>query len=177
MISKDPKTQHSLVEMKARADDLTVFREKLASLGAERVCTVHQIDTYYDVPYGRLKLREVEGQPEAELIYYEREDTATPKRSSVSLLSIPNPQMLKQILERILTVKTIVDKVREIYMHEGIQVHLDAVEGLGTFIEFERLTTQNQGQQERDLARLERLRQQMGIESESLERLSYGDLT
>ena len=111
------------------------------------------------------------------MIYYEREDTASPKRSSVSLLSIPNPQALKQILERILPVKTIVDKVREIYMHEGVQVHLDAVKGLGTFIEFERLTTQDQGQQQRDLDRLETLRQQMGVKSESLERLSYGDLT
>ncbi|MGB9134279.1 MAG: class IV adenylate cyclase [Candidatus Bathyarchaeia archaeon] len=177
MVSRNPKAQHALVELKAKATDLAGIRKKLTNLGAEQVGIFHQTDTYYLVPKGRLKLREVEGKAEAELIYYEREDTTSPKRSSVSILSIPNPQTLKRILGQILQVKAVVDKVREIYVHEGTQVHLDVVKGLGSFIEFERITTQNAGQQEKDLARLERLRQQMGISSESLERLSYSDLT
>jgi adenylate cyclase class 2 len=177
MTSTTSNVQHSLVELKAKADDLAALREKLISLGARGVGALHQVDTYYCVPEGRLKLREVDGRPEAELIYYEREDIAGPKRSTVFLLSVPRPQTLKQILKRILSVKTVIDKVREIYLCEGIQVHLDAVKGLGSFIEFECLTTQERGQQQRDLAKLEKFRQQLNIGSESLEKLSYSDLT
>ncbi|MFT3685287.1 MAG: CYTH domain-containing protein [Phycisphaerales bacterium] len=32
-------------------------------------------------------------------------------------------------------------KTREVYMHSGVRIHLDKVEGLGTFIEFEALVT------------------------------------
>lgn len=166
-----------MIELKARADDLAITRKQLADLGARQIGIFHQTDTYYNTPKGRLKLREVEGAgAEAELIYYERENIAEPKKSSVSIFSIPNPKILKQILGHILQVKTVVDKVREILMYEDIQIHLDVVKGLGSFVEFESTTTQDAGHQERDLARLERLRQQLGISLESLERLSYSDL-
>ncbi|MBY0309295.1 MAG: CYTH domain-containing protein [Phycisphaerales bacterium] len=32
-------------------------------------------------------------------------------------------------------------KARDVYMHSGVRIHLDQVEGLGTFIEFEALVT------------------------------------
>ena len=169
--------EHKMVDLKARVPDLRVVREKLEELEAQPVGTFHQVDTYYEVPKGRFKLREVEGRAQAELIYYEREDVAKPKRSSVFILSMPNPQRLKLFLEQILKVKSVVDKVREIYIHEGVQIHLDTVKNLGHFVEFECITSQNAEQQKKDMAKLERLRAQLGISPESLKRFSYSDLT
>ncbi len=176
MASQSPKVQHAMVELKARVGDLSATRARLVQLRAKRAGVFHQVDTYYKVPKGRLKLREVEGESDAELIYYDREDIAKPKRSSVFILKIPNPQTFKQILGRILETRTVVDKVREIYTHEGIQIHLDAVKDLGCFVEFELITSKDREQQEDDLARLDRLREQLGICQKSLERYSYSDL-
>jgi predicted adenylyl cyclase CyaB len=176
MVSRSPKAQHAMVELKARVADLPAVRAKLVRLKAKRAGIFHQIDAYYKVPKGRLKLREVEGESDADLIYYDRENVARPKRSSVFILKIPNPQTFKQILRRIVETRAVVDKVREIYSHEGIQIHLDVVKGLGSFVEFELVTSEDGEQQEDDLARLETLREQLGISSESLERYSYSDL-
>ena len=57
------ETQHSLkhkmVELKARVDDHDFLRKKLSTLGAIYVGTFQQTDLYFEVPEGRLKLREV----------------------------------------------------------------------------------------------------------------------
>ncbi|MEM2970342.1 MAG: CYTH domain-containing protein, partial [Candidatus Bathyarchaeia archaeon] len=54
----------TIVELKAKVDSLQPFKEKLRSLGAEHVGTFRQIDTYFEVPQGRLKIRETEGKDE-----------------------------------------------------------------------------------------------------------------
>ncbi len=168
--------KHNMVELKAKVEDLDALRNKLFQRGAAQVGVFRQIDTYYKVPEGRLKLREVEGKTEAELIYYERENIAGPKRSTVYLLTIPKPQILKHILERIMEKRVVVDKKREIYRYEGVQIHLDVVKGLGSFIEFESVTSQEPAQQKEDMLMLERLGEKLGVTFQRLESLSYSDL-
>lgn len=176
MLNRSSKAQHMIVELKAEVDGLTVIRDRLVDYGAEKIGVFHQIDTYYGVPKGRLKLREVEGKTDAELIYYERENAVEPKKSSVFILSIAKPKSFKRILKRIMTVKAVVDKTREIYFYKGVQIHLDKVEGLGSFIEFERKTSQDPKRQKKDLQKLEKLRKILDISRKSLQRLSYSDL-
>lgn len=173
---KKPKKQCVMVELKAKADNLTSIRNKLNEWSAKRIGLFHQIDTYYKVPKGRLKLREMEGKEEGELIYYEREDVAKPKRSFDFILKIPQPHVFRQILEQIMETKAVVDKIREIYCYENVQVHLDKVKGLGSFIEFECMTSQNPEQQKKDCLKLEKLGEQLKISSKRLENLSYSDL-
>lgn len=165
-----------IVELKAKVDDLAGFRSKLIRFGAKQRGIFRQIDTYYEVPKGRLKLRQMDGKDGAKLIYYEREDSARPKRSSVFVLTVPEPKMFKQILDRIMKAQTIVEKVREIFCCEDIQVHLDKVKRLGSFIEFELESSHDAEQQKKDILRLEKLREKLDITSESLERFSYNDL-
>jgi len=177
MISKRAKVQHEIVELKARVDDLAETRDKLIEHGAERVGIFHQVDTYYEVPRGRLKLREVEGKNDAALIYYERENVANPKKSSVSILTIPQPQAFKQILALIMKAKAVVNKIREIYIYQGVQVHLDTVRSLGYFVEFELATSSYMERQKKDASKLDKLREQLNINAQNLERHSYSDLT
>jgi predicted adenylyl cyclase CyaB len=172
-----------MVELKARVDDLGAVRRKLTSLGAQHMGTFRQIDVYFDVPKGRLKLREVEGSNETELIYYERENVAGPKRSDDFILKVPKPTFFKTLLERLLETSAIVEKVREIYRYQRtnaasrcqyIQIHLDNVEKLGTFVEFEMKSSNRT--EKRDKQILENLMKKLEIKANQLEKYSYSDL-
>ena len=165
-----------MVELKARVDNLEEIRNKLSQIGVQSLGTFHQVDTYYKVPTGRLKLREIKSKPGAELIYYEREDIAKPKKSSILILAIPHHHDLKQTLKRILGTKAIVDKTREIYHHQGIQIHLDKVKNLGSFVEFELETSQNSNQRNKDISKLAELRERLNIDPACLQKLSYSEL-
>ena len=60
------------IEIKARCTDSRFIRDYLLSRGADFKGTDHQTDTYFNVPHGRLKLRE--GNIENNLIFYIRPD-------------------------------------------------------------------------------------------------------
>ena len=59
-------SEHSLVELKARVENIDSFRKRLSELKAERIGSFHQTDTYFEVPKGRLKLRQMEGATKPE---------------------------------------------------------------------------------------------------------------
>lgn len=126
---------HINIEIKARTTDLDSIREILKAKNADFIGVDHQVDTYFKVDSGRLKLRE--GNIENHLIYYERENTKGPKKSSVMLYKNNPDSNLKEILLKSLGVLTVVDKHREIYFIDNVKFHLDSVLGLGTFVEIE----------------------------------------
>jgi adenylate cyclase class IV len=59
-------------EFKAKVEDLDKYEQKLLTLNPVFYGIDHQVDTYFNVSNGRLKLRE--GNIENALIDYERED-------------------------------------------------------------------------------------------------------
>ncbi len=176
MKSKGSATQYVMVELKAKVDDLAPIRNKLTQYGANHIGIYHQYDIYYQVPKGRLKLRITENESTGELIYYEREDVARAKTSFDYILKIPHPHAVKEIFEKIMKTKTVVEKIREIYQYENVQVHLDKVKSLGSFVEFECITSQNLRQQKKDHSRLEKLGEKLDVRCNRLESLSYSDL-
>ena len=172
-----------MVELKARVGDHEFLRTKLSALGAEYSGTFQQSDLYFKVPEGRLKLREVENNGTAELIYYERENIAGPKSDDAFILKVQEPEDLKKILKKILTPLIVIEKVREIYQYQGtavssnypyIQVHLDTVKNLGKFVELEMETSEKK--QEKDKEILYNFANELGIEEKQLVELSYSDL-
>lgn len=126
---------HINIEIKARCKSQQYIRDILSAQGADFKGIDHQIDTYFKVATGRLKLRE--GDIENYLIYYERENVAGPKQSNVILAEMERGSNIKDILEKSLEVLTVVDKQREIYFIGNIKFHLDTVQDLGTFVEIE----------------------------------------
>ena len=168
--------KHKMVELKARVGDHEFLRKKLSALEAEHMGTFQQTDFYFKVPEGRLKLREVKDNGTAELIYYERENIAGPKRDDAFILRVQEPEDLKKILKKILTPLIVIEKVREIYQYQGTQIHLDTVKKLGKFIEFERQTSGDSGMVEKDRLILEKLMEKLEINPSNLETLSYSDL-
>ncbi len=123
------------VEFKAKVDDLPVYEQRLLTLNPYFKGADHQVDIYFKVAEGRLKLRE--GNIENALIGYQREDTATAKLSNVLLYPVAGDATLKTMLTKHLGVKVVVDKLRRIYFIDNVKFHFDTVAGLGTFIEVE----------------------------------------
>jgi len=95
-----------------------------------------QCDTYFHAPRGRLKLREEEGAA-PHLIAYERPDLAGQRESRYRIVAVEQAEELKATLCSVLGVKVVVAKERRLFLWEGVRIHLDQVDGLGEFIEFE----------------------------------------
>jgi len=123
------------VEIKAKIKNPLTIRSMLMEKGARFIGTDHQVDTYFHVQWGRLKLRQ--GNIEKNLVYYERPDIAGMKQSDFQIVSCQEDEKLKNILSTALGVKIIVVKTREIYFIENVKFHLDEVIPLGYFFEIE----------------------------------------
>jgi len=126
------------VEFKAELKDLPLARTICRALGATSISTMRQTDTYYKLPAGRLKKREIEGEP-TEYIFYQRPDKTQPKISDFKIYS--ENEAIARFGATALPVWLVVKKVRELWMLGNVRIHLDTVESLGTFLEFEALVT------------------------------------
>jgi len=111
------------VEIKAKSGDQSKIRELLKSKNAVSKGVDHQIDTYFNVKQGRLKLRE--GNIENNLIHYIREDKKGPKQSKITLFKSDPNSTLKDILSNSIGILTVVDKKREIYYIDNVKFHID----------------------------------------------------
>lgn len=130
------------IELKTRLSDLAAARETARQLATNYVGFQHQTDTYFNCRRGRLKLREIEGQV-AQLVAYERPDLVDAKGSDYRLIEVPDANALKAALTATLGVLVVVAKRREIFLIDNVRVHLDEVEGLGVFLEFEAVLSAN----------------------------------
>lgn len=123
------------IEIKARCPDPELIARILRANSAEHKGRDHQVDTYFAAKTGRLKLRE--GNIENNLIYYCRNNVSGPKKSEVVLYPAGKNPGLKNILRKVLGIKTIVDKQRDIYFIDNVKFHIDRVKDLGDFVEIE----------------------------------------
>lgn len=166
--------KHINIEIKARCLDHKKIRELLLSHGADSRGTDHQIDTYFKVNRGRLKLRE--GTIENFLIFYERENSEKPKRSDVILFKTDPTSSLKHILLHALDTLAVVDKSREIFFIDNVKFHLDTVAGLGTFVEIEAIDKDGTIGNEKLRAQCNDYLNLLQIPGDELISVSYSDL-
>ena len=131
------------VEIKARVrnpDRIKVLAEALAGTPSQ---IIEQEDIFFIVPHGRLKLR-ILSSIAAELIYYEREDQPGPRESRYAISRTSEPDSLKAVLQESLGIRGVVRKKRALYQLGQTRIHLDEVEGLGSFVELEVVMRTNQ---------------------------------
>jgi homotetrameric cytidine deaminase len=159
------------LEIKARDADPRRSLEQALALGAEDRGEIVQRDTYFAGARGRLKLREQE-PGETELIQYRRADEATARTSEYRVVPVQEANALRESLDAALGTLVVVDKRRRLLLADGVRIHLDEVEGLGSFVELEALAEAG-GDLE---AKVERLRPQLEIGDDSLVAGSYSDL-
>lgn len=126
------------IEFKAELRNLAAARRQCEVLGAQRVRHMQQTDTYFRLPDGRLKKREVPGEL-TEWIFYHRQDRVSPRMSNYTILN--DEQARRRWGTHSLKPWLTVIKSRELWMLGDVRIHLDEVEGVGTFIEFEALVS------------------------------------
>lgn len=157
------------VEIKARLRDRDRALAVCAEIGAAPQGDLHQMDTYFRVPSGRLKLRDY-GDGRAELIHYHRPDVAGAKLSEYEV--VPCEPGLAGLLSRALGVVTVVEKTRTLSLWKSVRIHLDLVAGLGDFLEFEAVL----GEMDDDAAgqgQIAWLRERFAVRDEDLLSTSY----
>jgi predicted adenylyl cyclase CyaB len=162
------------IEIKARLAEVERARAVAERLSGGPPEVLHQEDTFYGAPRGRLKLRRHAGGP-AELIYYERADTPGPKRSDYSIYTVQAPDELDRLLRAALGLRGVVRKVRHLYLVGNTRIHLDEVDGLGWFLELEVVLAAGQPT-EQGRRRAEELLEQLGVPASDLVEMAYLDL-
>lgn len=122
--------------MKARVADLSEVEARARLVATEGPVDIAQDDTFFACSRGRLKVREfTDGR--GELIHYLRDDESGPKISDYLISPISSPEVLRESLSRAFGVIGRVRKHRRLYLVDRTRIHLDAVDGLGHFVELE----------------------------------------
>jgi predicted adenylyl cyclase CyaB len=133
------------LEIKVRVEPemLLDVQARLERQVCQPLVTLHQVDRYYAVDEGRLKLREIadigEGRARIELIAYRRPTLNASRWSDyvVVPIPVPNHDALRDALDATHAVTAVVEKDRTIGILGKTRVHLDTVVNLGTFVELE----------------------------------------
>ncbi len=160
------------VELKGRLHDPADALARALALGAVDHGLLQQRDTYFPARSGRLKLREIEGAP-AELIAYSRADAGPAALSRY--VRAPADAGLAEALTEALGTRVVVTKQRRLLIWENVRIHLDEVQGLGAFLEFEAVLGPSDSRAEGE-SKLARLQTQLGIRDEDLIAVGYADL-
>ncbi len=161
------------IEIKARVRDLTELRTRIAAVAPAGPTLLIQRDTFYEVPKGRLKLREMQ-HGATELIFYERANETGPKKSSYTISPVHAASM-HELLVRFLRVRGVVSKRRELFTVGQTRIHLDDVENLGWFLELEIVLQAEQLESDGTEIALQ-LMKRLGIREDDLVEQAYVDL-
>ena len=166
------------VELKARDPDPARTLERALAIGADDRGEITQRDTYFAGAHGRLKLREQQAAETSlfdELIAYSRAHSTDARTSTYVRVPVVDAAPLREALDIAYGTLVTVEKTRRLLLWEGVRIHLDEVDGLGSYLELEAvasigsdLTTEH--------AKVERLRSELGIEDDDLVAGSYSDL-
>lgn len=146
------------LEYKAELREPDIARAVLRQIGAVCHGSARQIDTYYRVPSGRLKRRQTDGCV-PEVIYYTRPDDTAPTMSVYTRMTDTDARA--RFGEAPLPVRCVVAKTRELWRLGRTRIHLDEVDTLGWFVEFEREMDETEMNLDRAQGELRRLREHL----------------
>lgn len=129
------------LELKYFCSDFLPIRKILKDVGAKKIGTFKQKDYFFNLPQNkkvpqRLKLRIQESR--STLIYYERGDFSKKSKTAakVSLLEVDDKKFL-DFLKKVLGIKAIVIKSRELWKKDNTVFNLDTVQNIGRIFEIE----------------------------------------
>ena len=160
--------------MKARLAGLADARRAAEKLGARFEWIDEQVDRYYQVgDDGRVKLRTC-GRAPAELIRYARPETAGVRASEYEVLPVRDAEAHACLVPKTPPV-VVVRKTRELWLLDNVRIHLDTVDGLGTFLELEAVVGPSHDDA-RCHAQVQALLPAFGVTERDCVRASYSDL-
>ena len=162
------------IEIKARVAALSDVRAIALAIGARPHASEQQTDRYYVVDGAhRVKLRTIAGG-RAELVEYRRPEASGVRASDYTVTPVRDERAGVCLVpkgEPLLVVR----KRREILLWDNVRIHLDEVDGLGSFIELEAVID---GEHDETVCRdqVAYILRALGLTEDSLIRASYADL-
>ncbi len=162
------------IEIKARLENVEEVSRRAIALCTTPQIDMFQHDIFFNVPWGRLKLRYHDGEHH-ELIFYQRSDVAGPKQSTYARVPVAMPHLAQSVLSFLLGIRGEIKKYRSVFLLSQTRVHIDRVEDLGCFVELEVVLTQGQSPEEGTVI-AKGVMQQLGISDSLLVEGSYLDL-
>lgn len=162
------------IEIKARIADFALVEAAAEACADSGPTLIDQDDTFFICPNGRLKLRAF-STTSGELIFYRRADAAGPKESHYVIAPTPAPDALREALTLACGQAGRVRKRRTLYLVGRTRVHLDRVEGLGSFLELEVVLNADEPASA-GVDEAHALMRRLGVDAEQLVAHAYVDL-
>lgn len=119
---------------------LPELRERLKK-EAEYRWTRGQLDTFFDVPTGYLKIRQDEDGQTVLVAYHRDTDVSSNSHrpSDFKLAPVADGHKMIAALGHVLPKGLTVVKQRDFWMYQNTKIHVDKIDGLGVFVELETL--------------------------------------
>lgn len=124
------------IEIKASIGNPDTCLEIAKSLSGGDPEVIRQEDYFFHCENGRLKLR-IFSADRGELIFYTRNNEAGPKTSEYVITKTDEPANLLHVLKQSYGIRGTVKKIRKLFVVGRTRIHIDQVEHLGDFLEFE----------------------------------------
>ena len=164
----------SNIEVKAWDADPATTRALAERISDSPAIELKQEDTFFSCPNGRLKLRRI-STTHNELIFYRRPDLLGTKQSDYIIAPVTAPESLITVLTAAFGTWQTVVKTRVLFQVGQTRIHLDMVEGLGSFVELEVVLREGQSAEEGHQVARE-LMTKLGIREADLVQGAYADL-
>lgn len=162
------------IETKALVEDLAAVRAAAIAIGARPSSIEEQVDRYYELDGARrVKLRTVAGG-RAEMIHYRRPERDGVRASDYEVTPVRDGDAGACLVPKTSPL-VVVRKRREVLLLDNVRVHLDEVDGLGTFLELEAVVD-GAHDERRCQAQVADILCHLGVGSGDLIRASYSDL-
>lgn len=123
------------IELKARVRNVEALRSRIEHIGGQFVAEFQQTDTYLAVATGMMKVR-IQSDGICELIAYRRRTSLLPRPSRYRRYKLGSIVDASALIQKRTTIR-VISKKRRLYMLGLTRVHLDVVEELGQYLEFE----------------------------------------
>lgn len=164
ILLKFKRDRYLIAVFKADNLDTNTIEMKLLNAGAEVAGEVSLSDTYYEVPEGVLKLREVQGGSDVALMYYTTNDASEAEKGICVVFTLSPPEYLKHVLWEVLVIKAVVNKVGKKFRLDDIHILLADVESKCFSVELELRIPLDSQQKEMSLLRLRKLGELLGFQ-------------
>jgi len=129
------------LEIKVPVEDFSKLIKIVKKRGGKKIYSSRQVDVYYKLKDGRLKVRNSSG--EKSVIFYKRVEDGSERWSNFKVIQVENPREWINFFDNFLERLVVVDKHRTLYHLFNTRIHFDKIKGLGNFVELETKVVNN----------------------------------
>lgn len=159
------------LEIKVPYKNLSKLIQIVEVQGGKKIYSSKQIDVYYKLDKGRLKVRDSLG--EKSIIFYRRVEDGSERWSDFKVIPIQNPAEWIKFFDNFLDRLVVVKKHRTLYHLQNTRIHFDKIKGLGNFVELETKVVNGKAKAKKEFLRMIEL---LGLDQEQQILNSYSDI-